>query len=49
VPATSYNLTEKAEKVAPGGLLIVYDRRQFDPSGSLCLEIAGTTATLRRR
>ncbi len=45
-PTTSYN---SVEEVAPGELLVVYDRRQLDPSGNLRPEIVGTTVTLRRR
>lgn len=45
-PTTSYN---SVEEVAPDELLVVYDRRQLDPSGHLRPEIVGTTVTLRRR
>ena len=45
-PTTSYNAVEE---FAPGELLVVYDRRQLDPSGNLRPEIVGTTVTVRRR
>lgn len=44
-PTTSYN---SVEEIAPGTLLVVYDRRQLDPGGSLRQEMVGTTVTVRR-
>lgn len=43
---TSYNTVEE---VAPGKLLVVYDRQQLDPGGNMRREIVGQTVTVRRR
>ncbi len=45
-PTTSYN---SVEEVAPGKLLVVYDRRQLDPSGNMRSEIVGTVVTIQRQ
>lgn len=45
-PTTSYN---SVEEVAPGKLLVVYDRRQLDPSGNMRNEIVGTVVTIQRQ
>jgi hypothetical protein len=43
---TSYN---SVEEVAPGRLLVVYDRKQLDAAGNMCQEIVGQTVTVKRR
>jgi hypothetical protein len=45
-PTTSYN---SVEEVAPGVLLVVYDRQQLDPGGNMRRETVGTTVTVKRR
>ncbi len=44
-PTTSYN---SVEEVAPGRLLVVYDRQQLDDGGNLRRETVGTTVTVDR-
>ena len=45
-PTTSYN---SVEEVAPGQLLVVYDRQHLDDSGNMRREIVGQTFFVKRR
>lgn len=45
-PTTSYN---SVEEIAPGVLLVVYDRQQLDDNGNMRREAVGTTVTVKRK
>ena len=45
-PTTSYNTVEE---VAPGKLLVVYDRQALDADGNMARGVVGTFVSVERR